>query len=174
MSHRVALVGLSGSGKSTVGRALALALDVPFTDLDQVIEAEAGVSIPVIFRKQGEAAFRRLESEALAREAALPGPRVLSPGGGIVLSAENRDLLRSQFTVIWLDATPSILADRLHGVENRPLLGEDRARDLMQQFEEREMFYLEVAHHRLESSHQTTQEGQVRRIRELLDRPSGD
>jgi len=172
MTTRVALVGLSGSGKTTVGRALAAALRAPFVDLDEIIEETYGASVPDIFSRRGEAGFRALETEALTRVASRPGAMVLSAGGGVVLRPENRELLRRGFTVVWLDATPAILADRLKGVHNRPLLGEDPAHDLMQMFEEREMFYAEVAHHRLESTDETTEAGQVRRIQSLLNRAS--
>lgn len=172
MTFRVALVGLSGSGKTSVGRALARAVSVPFLDLDTVIEETAGASVAKIFARRGEEGFRTLEAQALARVSAERGPMVLSSGGGVVLRPENRTLLRREYTVIWLDATPAILADRLRGVTDRPLLGEDPAHDLMQMFEEREMFYAETAHHRLESSHETTEAGQVRRIQTLLEQAS--
>jgi shikimate kinase len=122
----VLLCGLMGSGKSRVGRALASRLGWPFLDTDERIEKAAGMKIAEIFARQGEPAFRRLETEALS---GLPGARcVVALGGGAVVSAENRRLLRAKGRVVWLDAAPETLAERIGDSQKRPLLaGLDRA-----------------------------------------------
>ncbi len=96
------LVGFMACGKSTVGPALGARLGCAFIDLDQRIEAETGCTIGDLILRDGEAAFRRLETEALravAREAA-----VIAPGGGAITREENRDLMRQAGLVLWLDA----------------------------------------------------------------------
>lgn len=103
---RIALVGLRGAGKSTIGRRLAKALDAPFVELDARIEAAAGLTIGQIFELNGERHFRRLERDVLGRLAAEPGPMVLATGGGLVTEPETWALLRSAFTTVWLSATP--------------------------------------------------------------------
>jgi len=118
------LVGLMGSGKSSIGRRLARRLRIPLIDLDDYIVAKAGKSIPEIFAAQGEEAFRDMETEALrevtgslSRERA-----VIATGGGIVMREENRVLLKSHPPVIWLKANPRFLAKRIDGDSNRPLI----------------------------------------------------
>jgi shikimate kinase len=122
----VLLCGLMGSGKSRVGRALASRLGWDFIDTDERVEKAAGMKISEIFAREGEAAFRRLESEALA---ALPARRcVVALGGGAVVSAENRRVLREKGRLVWLDARPETLAERIGDSQKRPLLaGLDRA-----------------------------------------------
>jgi XRE family aerobic/anaerobic benzoate catabolism transcriptional regulator len=105
-SPRLALVGLRGAGKSTLGRRLAKRLKVPFIELDARIEAEAGLTIGQIFELHGERHFRRLEHEALARLASEGRPMVLAAGGGLVTDPENWSLLRSTFSTVWLSAEP--------------------------------------------------------------------
>ena len=103
---RIALVGLRGAGKSTIGRRLAKTLGAPFVELDSRIEAAAGLTIGQIFDLNGERHFRRLEREVLERLAAAPGPMVLATGGGLVTEPETWALLRSAFTTVWLSASP--------------------------------------------------------------------
>jgi shikimate kinase len=114
------LVGLMGSGKSSIGRRLARHLDLPLIDLDEMIVERAGCAIPEIFANQGEDAFRDMETDAL-REA-LGRHAVIATGGGIVMRAENMALLRQHPPVIWLKASPEFLARRIDGDLNRPLI----------------------------------------------------
>ena len=90
---------MPGAGKSTVGALAAAHLGMPFVDLDREIEKAAGMPIPRIFETEGEAGFRRRETEAL-RRVALAGGQVIAAGGGIVKSAENRELLRMNCVVV--------------------------------------------------------------------------
>jgi len=124
----IALIGLSGSGKSTVGRALAVHRGYAFLDTDALITQTSGRSIPQIFAEAGEERFRDLETAAL-REALAEPARVVATGGGIVVRAENRDMLRARAYVVWLDAPTEALVARLRAHdERRPLLeGEDPA-----------------------------------------------
>jgi len=124
VTGHVALVGLSGTGKSTVAPLLAARRGLACVDLDGVVVAQAGRSVAEIFAADGEARFRSLESDALAR--ALDGPpAVLATGGGVVLDAANRDLLTERATVVWLQSRPGTLAARLSATdEERPLLSD--------------------------------------------------
>jgi len=114
------LVGLMGAGKSSIGRRLAHKLKLPLVDLDEVIVARAGCTIPQIFEQRGEDGFRELESQLL-REC-LGQPSVLATGGGIVMREQNRQLLKEHPPVIWLKASPEFLAARIDGDSNRPLI----------------------------------------------------
>jgi shikimate kinase len=119
--RHVVLVGLMGTGKTTVGRRLAKELQWPFADADEQLELRAGRSIPVIFREEGEAAFRRLESDVLADLLARAHPLVVAAGGGVVTRTENRALLGHRAFVVWLRASAPFLAARTD-LTHRPLL----------------------------------------------------
>jgi shikimate kinase/3-dehydroquinate synthase len=115
------LIGNMGSGKTTVGKRVAERLGLPFYDLDQRIEQATGLTIAELFAQQGEARFRDLESCALAEIAYLP-QAVVATGGGVVLRADNRALMRSKGWVIYLRASPDTLWRRLQHATDRPLL----------------------------------------------------
>ena len=118
----VALVGLPGSGKSTVARHLAERLGWRWVDLDERIEAVTGQSIPELFER-GEEHFRTVETEVLRGVLAVPTEVVVATGGGIVGSAANRATLASRSTVVWLDVDVGVLAKRLSAdATDRPLL----------------------------------------------------
>jgi shikimate kinase len=122
----VLLSGLMGSGKSRVGRALASRLGWDFVDTDELVEKATGMKIAEIFAREGEAAFRAHERAALA---GLPTRRcVVALGGGAVVAAENRALLAAKGTLVWLDAEPETLVERIGDARERPLLADlDRA-----------------------------------------------
>ncbi|HEX9373975.1 MAG TPA: shikimate kinase [Roseiflexaceae bacterium] len=151
----IALIGLSGAGKSSAGRLLATRLGWPLRDTDALVVVEAGRSVAAIFAEQGEPRFRDLESAAL-RSALAAGPCVVATGGGIVLRAENRALLRARAAVAWLDAPTAALLDRLRAHdEARPLLqGDDPAARLEALRAARAALYAEVAHVRVETAGQ--------------------
>jgi XRE family aerobic/anaerobic benzoate catabolism transcriptional regulator len=100
----IALLGLRGAGKSTIGKKLAKRLRVPFVELDAKVEESAGLSLREIFEMHGEARYRELEREALRRT--LDKPCVIATGGSIVTDDETFNLLRSNATTVWLQASP--------------------------------------------------------------------
>ena len=129
----LSLIGLPGSGKSTVGRQLARRLQLPFHDSDHVIEARLGCSIRQFFEREGEDSFRDVESSVID-ELTRVSTAVLSTGGGAVLRPANRQHLRERGQVVYLKSSPEELFRRLRNDRNRPLLqGGDpltRLRDL--------------------------------------------
>jgi shikimate kinase len=123
----IALIGLSGVGKSTVGRLLAAHLDRPMCDTDALVMRAAGRSVAEIFAGEGEARFRDLETVAL-QTACAAAPCIIATGGGVVVRTANRALLREHAWIVWLDAPTATLLARLgNNDEPRPLLdGTDR------------------------------------------------
>jgi shikimate kinase len=109
----VALIGYRGTGKSTVGRLLAVAMRRSFVDVDREIEARAGRSIDVIFAESGEPEFREWEERTLAEVLDGFPEAVVATGGGSVLRQRNRDRIREFGHVVWLTALPDELAQRL-------------------------------------------------------------
>ena len=141
----IILIGLMGSGKSTVARLTAQNLGFDFADTDHLIADAAGCSIPDIFAKQGEPAFRRLETEAL-RSLTGKSHLVIATGGGIVTQPENLPLLKQLGFVVWLNASPDTLRNRTLRSDDRPLLRQgDAAATLRRLYEERSPLYAEVA-----------------------------
>jgi XRE family aerobic/anaerobic benzoate catabolism transcriptional regulator len=102
----VALVGLRGAGKSTIGKALAARLRVPFVELDALVEKDAGLSLSAIFSLHGEAYYRRLAREVLTRFLAEADAAVMATGGGVVTDRESFKLLMKRARTVWLQATP--------------------------------------------------------------------
>ncbi len=117
----VALIGLPGSGKSTVGRQLARRLQLPFFDSDHVIEQQLGCSIREYFEREGEDRFRDVE-EAVIDQLTQNPKCVLSTGGGVVLRPANRQHLHERGQVVYLNSSPDELFRRLRHDVNRPLL----------------------------------------------------
>lgn len=148
---RVALVGLPGSGKSTVGRQLARRLGVGFTDSDHVIEQRLGCSIRLYFEREGEDAFRDVE-EAVIDELTQHHQGILATGGGAVLREANRQHLHDRGHVVYLRSSPEEVFRRLRHDVNRPLLqvGDplSRLRDL---YDARDPLYRESAHFVIET-----------------------
>jgi len=103
----IALLGLRGAGKTTVGRKLARIMRIPFLELDRRVEETAGLTLEEIFALHGEGYYRRLELETLARVLEGGGSFVLATGGGLVTSPEAYDLLRRRTLTVWLRATPA-------------------------------------------------------------------
>lgn len=147
----IALIGLPGCGKSTVGRQIARRLQLQFHDSDRVIEQRQGRNIKDIFAQEGEDAFRDVESAVIDELTQIP-QAVISTGGGAVLRPENRLHLKSRGQVIYLKSAPEELARRLKHDTHRPLLQVDdplkRLRDL---FVVRDPLYCETCHFVIET-----------------------
>jgi len=145
MTHLV-LVGLMGTGKSTVGKRVAATLGRPFLDSDELIEHATGRTVRQIWRTDGESAFRVLETDALRGALASEPPAVIAAAGGVVLSAANRDALNdADATVVWLSADPEVLINRATRGVHRPLLDDDPQAALRAMAAERADLYRAVA-----------------------------
>lgn len=135
-----------GSGKTTVGRALAKKLNKRFIDSDHEIEARTGVSIPVIFELEGEQSFRQREADVI-RELTALDDIVLATGGGAILNPASREYLKSRGTVIYLQASVNQILQRTSHDRNRPLLQTADPRKRIEELaRQREPYYREVAH----------------------------
>lgn len=147
----LSLVGMPGSGKSTVGRHLARRLVLPFFDSDHLIEQRLGRSIREYFAEAGEDAFREREQETIAELARGPDA-VVATGGGAVLREANRQALRAAGQVIYLRSTPEELYRRLRHDTQRPLLQvADPLGKLRAMYAERDPLYRETAHFQIET-----------------------
>jgi len=137
-SRSVVLIGMMGAGKSSIGRRLAARLGLSFVDADTAIEEAAGMSIPEIFDKHGEPYFRAGEARVIARLLD-QGPQVLATGGGAVMDAQTRALIREKGISIWLKADLDVLLKRIRRRSDRPLA--ERIKELLPL---REPFYAEA------------------------------
>jgi shikimate kinase len=145
----VYLVGMPGSGKSTVGREVAGRLGVPFVDLDEEVERRSGTIVSQIFASEGEAGFRTLEARALV-DASRQDPSVVACGGGVVLEPANRITLRNTGTCVYLDVPLGVLEERVEPAADRPLIRAEG--DLERLLVEREGLYREFAAHVVDGS----------------------
>ena len=149
---RISLVGMPGSGKTTVGRHLARLLNLEFVDSDTEIERRLGMPIRDYFATHGEAAFRDVEQDVIDELSSLPGV-VLATGGGAVLRPSTRNALHSRMHVLYLRATPDDLHRRLRHDTRRPLLQvEDPLRKLRELYRERDPLYRRTSHFVVEAA----------------------
>lgn len=162
------LVGLMGSGKSSVGRRLAARLQAPFRDSDSEIEEAAGRTIPEIFADFGEPEFRKGETRVLSRLLDFP-PHVLATGGGIVIAPENRELIRNSAVSVWLDADLDVLWKRVLGKTHRPLLQQDNPKAVLAALMEKRRDYYAAADVHVKSEDGLTHEDMVDRILAAID-----
>jgi shikimate kinase len=147
-ARHLALVGLMGAGKTTVGARCAERLERPFVDTDDVVEASTGLTVAEIFAAEGEAGFREHERRAVADVCASPVPLVIACGGGAVLDPANRAGLRASSLVVWLRAAPAALAERVADeVASRPLLRERGAAATLARLDELRTPAYEAAAH---------------------------
>lgn len=142
---RIWLVGMMGSGKSTVGAALAERLGWEAVDTDTLIEREAGERIAELWGREGEPVFRAREAEVIARVAAGADRRVVSVGGGAVVDPANRARIGSSGFVVWLRADAATLLARVGAGRERPALGGDPRATLARIDADRRALYREVA-----------------------------
>ncbi len=152
----IALIGLMGCGKSTVGRELSRTCGNPLLDTDAIIEQQVGMSIREIFLTRGESYFRALETALLRYIEHSPKlhPTIISTGGGIILAPQNREILRRIAFTVWLDVDIPTLLSRTARSTGRPLLADnsDRQAVLARLLEERRPFYEQACHLRIDSS----------------------
>lgn len=121
LKKTVALVGMMGAGKTAVGRAVASKLAAPFLDSDAEIERAANLSVPEIFQRDGEAFFRKRETEVIRRLLETKSV-ILSTGGGAFLAQVNRETIAQKGVAVWLDASLDLLWNRVRHKDSRPLL----------------------------------------------------
>lgn len=150
------LIGMMGTGKSTVGELLTKKLDYPFVDLDKNIEKYTGKSITKIFENDGEENFRILESEQLR----FYSNSVIACGGGIIMREENRTFMKENGKAILLTASPSKLSKRLIQSDSRPLLSGKKNKEklLKNIWLKRRLHYLNTADYTIETGHKTHEE----------------
>ncbi len=147
--RQILLIGMPGSGKTTIGRGLAKSLGISFCDLDEELVNQEGISIREIFARQGEEAFRELETTILMT--ALKGdPSVIATGGGVIMRQSNRLAMKEGHKeghlVIYLEASVELLYARLEGEIDRPLLlGEDKKGQIESLLAQRAAIYLKTA-----------------------------
>jgi shikimate kinase len=148
----IVLIGMMGAGKSSVGRCLQQRTGLARLDIDEMVAAQFGIPIAKIFEKHGEERFRIAETDVL-RKLALERPAIVVTGGGIVLRAENVDLLKQLGTVVWVTAEEATLFERASRRNDRPLLQKENPRAVFSKlFRERESLYAAAADLRVNTS----------------------
>jgi len=140
----ISLIGFMGTGKSSVGPILAIMLKKSFVELDAEIEKVAGQSISDIFASSGEGQFRKIEKEILVKVLDHENI-VLSCGGGVILDAKNRTILKKRSIVVWLNADAKVITERLMDNKSRPLLAENVMESVSKLLKERIGFYRETS-----------------------------
>ena len=164
MKKNIVLIGMPGCGKSAVGRLLAEMLNMEFADTDELVERESGMTIPELFERSGEPAFRDMESRAAQTAAAMEGA-VIATGGGMVLRPENMEALSRTGVIFFRDRELSAIVGENHG--GRPLIGEDKQR-IYRLYDQRIHLYRRYAQHII--SHTDTVEQAVEQIAQLYQK----
>jgi shikimate kinase len=148
----IVLIGMMGAGKSSVGRCLQQRTGLARLDTDEMVAAQFGIPIAQIFEEHGEERFRIAETEVL-RKLAPVRPAVVVTGGGIVVRAENVDLLKQLGTIVWVTADEATLFERASRRNDRPLLQKENPRAVFSKlFRERESLYAAAADLRVDTS----------------------
>ena len=151
-TDNIYLIGLMGAGKTTIGRQLAKALQLPFYDSDKAIEEQTGVDIPTIFEYEGEEGFRAREQNMIAELTQIDGI-VLATGGGAILREANRKALTENGFVVYLQCSVDKILQRTKRDTQRPLLNTVNPRERIEKlFSEREPVYLSCADFKIETS----------------------
>jgi len=149
--ENIYLVGLMGAGKTTIGRQLARTLKLPFYDSDKAIEESTGVDIPTIFEFEGEEGFRDREHKMLQQLTKMDGI-VLATGGGAILREENRQLLKENGFIVYLQCSVDRILERTRRDTQRPLLNTDNPRERIETlFAQREPLYLSCADYKIDT-----------------------
>ena len=152
VTPRVLLLGMMGSGKSSVGRALASLTGWPFVDNDELVERATGRTARELLADRGEEAMRAAESAALLEGTSLPPPVVVATAAGTILRAEDRERIASSGFVVWLTAPVEVLAARAVGAAHRPWLDDDPVAWFRRAAEERDAWYHAVADLEIDTS----------------------
>jgi len=149
--ENIYLVGLMGAGKTTIGRQLARTLKLPFYDSDKAIEESTGVDIPTIFEFEGEEGFRDREQKMLQQLTKMDGI-VLATGGGAILREENRQLLKENGFIVYLQCSVDRILERTRRDTQRPLLNTAEPRERIETlFAQREPLYLACADYKIDT-----------------------
>jgi shikimate kinase len=170
LDRPIALVGMMGAGKSTIGRRLAKRLDLDFVDSDDAIGEACGLTAGEVFEKFGEADFRDGERRIIARLLE-QGVQVIATGGGAFAVEPTRELLKQKAVTVWLDASIDVLAARTAGRDTRPLLNTPNPRATLEELlEKRRPFYAQADIHVTSANvaHREVVEWIVNAIREHL------
>ena len=168
LKRTVALVGMMGAGKSSLGRRLAARLDVQFRDADAEIETAAGCSINEIFARFGEPAFRDGERKVIARLLGL-SPHVLATGGGAFADDETRERIKAEAVSVWINVPLAVLVERVGRRDTRPMLKDGDPEEIMARLlKEREPIYAQadLTINSEDGPHQAAVERIVRSLRE--------
>jgi shikimate kinase len=145
LKRPITLIGLMGSGKTTIGLHLAKKLDVPFVDSDKVIEEQAGYAISEIFQRDGEQFFRKVEAKTISEILGRNEICVLATGGGAFMNEETRKIIKEKSISVWLNASLNILIERLEHNNTRPLLANvDKKQMLQKLMDERYPIYAQA------------------------------
>ncbi len=173
VTPRILLVGMMGAGKTTTGHLVADRLGWGYRDSDADVEAATGLTVPELFARDGEAAFRQAEADVLADACADPAASVVSVAGGAVLRPDNRRLIAASGTVVWLRARPETLAARVGDGAGRPLLADDPGEAMVRLNAVRSPLYAEVADLVIDVDELPAEEV-ARRILAAADAPDDD
>jgi len=166
-ARHVCLVGMMGSGKTTIGRRLARSLGRDFVDSDGLVVERTGLSVAEMFAQHGEPWFRTQETMALDEALSAVDPVVLAVAGGAVLAPGNRDLMRSKSTVVWLRATADTIIGRIGDGRGRPLLADDPAGSIRRLDAIRRPIYAEVSHVVIDVDAVSIERAVIRAVRAL-------
>ncbi|KAF3977808.1 MAG: shikimate kinase AroK [Methylococcales symbiont of Iophon sp. n. MRB-2018] len=157
-AENIYLIGLMGAGKTTIGRQLAKSLQLPFYDSDKAIEEQTGVDIATIFEYEGEKGFRTREQKMINELTQLSGI-VLATGGGAILKESNRQVLKNNGFIVYLQCSVDKILQRTKRDRQRPLLCTDDPRKTIETlFAERECFYLSCSDFQIETSSMESKE----------------
>ena len=150
--ENIFLIGLMGSGKTTVGRILSQTLNKDFYDSDHVVEEKTGVKVPLIFEYEGEVGFRKRE-ESVLKDLVCHKNIVLATGGGVILSKNNCKLLSDNGHVIYLKSNCEDLAERMAGDQSRPLLQDGNLKETLEDlFKFRDPVYSSISDYTIDTA----------------------
>ncbi|MEM8555394.1 MAG: shikimate kinase [Pseudomonadota bacterium] len=171
LKKSVVLVGMMGSGKTSVGRTLARALDVPFVDSDHEIETASSYQIPELFQRFGEVYFREKETQVLLR-LLQDEPRIIATGGGAYMNQSNQVNISKFGIAVWLNAELNLLWARVKGSKNRPLLHTDDPYQTLSEINKtRAKIYAQAPIHVAAHSYHSPKETARDVVRALVKRP---